>query len=536
MATRLNEADKREQRRRRVASGEPAAPDSGYGIQGRAIPLAEPPPKPIPAAPTSRQRVNSIGEAMWRFFCAVRLAMVLIALIAIATLVGTLIIQMPPELQADPNGQTMWVKGLTPRFGDFTGLMNDLSLFTLFTSWWFKLLLVILTINIVVCTLNRFPKMWRQATQTRMLVGPRFFTHGEYTATLDLPLDLDAAQGQLVAAMQQRHLTVRLATPDANARAVYADRFRYLPLGTYLNHLGIILLFIGAIWGTLLGSNIKIVDFAIPAGSDRAVGYATGLTLHSDGFTEVDYPDGRPADYYSDLVLYENGQRVAAKRIRVNDPLEYKGILFHQAFFGNAVDINVTDDATGQTVYTGSIPLAYRSAMYGPTNPMGSFQRANGQIQVDVVAPAGPGDPSLRPGQIGMAVYRVVDDHELWRDTLSPRQPITKAGLTFTFVRERQFSGIQVVRDPGVSIIFVAAALMLIGIALVFYFPARRLWARIEPCEGGATLHLKGQAPTRAGLDRDMLRITERLAAAGATVAAESEAIAMRRAVLAEMQ
>jgi cytochrome c biogenesis protein len=547
MATRLSGVDKLEERRRRVASGDTTAPaDSGYGIQGRAIPIVEVKLRPPAAtsAPTSRERVNSLGEALWRLFCSVRLAMALIALISIATLVGTLLIQMPPELQGDPASRTMWVNGLTPRFGDFTGLMYDLGLFNLFTSWWFKLLLLILTLNIVVCTLNRFPKMWKQSTRTRMEVGPRFFTHGEYTATLALPVETGAAQQQLAGALKRRGLSVRLSKavdatdaqpPAAKSFAVYADRFRYMPLGTYLNHVGIVLIFIGAIWGTLLGSNIKIVDFAIPEGGDRAVGFDTGLVVHSDGFTEVDYPDGRAADYYSDIVLYENGQQVAQQRIRVNEPLEYKGILFHQAFFGNAADIKVTDDASGQVVYQGSVPLAYRSKMYGPDNPMGSFSLANGEIQVDVVAPAGPGDPTLRPGQLGLAVYRVPDDHELWRDTLSQRGSVSKQGLTFTFLRERQFSGLQVVRDHGVTIIFIATACMLAGIALVFYFPARRLWARVEPGDGGAIIHLKGQAPRRAGLAHDIMRLTDQLKAAGATIREESPAILEQREMFAEM-
>lgn len=547
MATKLTPANKREERRRRVAQGETDTPEnSDYGIQGRAIPVVEKPhkakPAPTPIAASSRERVNSLGEALWRFFCSVRLAMFLIAVILVATLIGTLVIQMPPELQGDAASRQMWLTGLQPRFGDFVGVMDAFSLFTLFTSWWFKLLLIILTLNIIICTLNRFPKVWKQATTTRMQVGPRFFTHGEYTASLTLPADPTQAQQQLVAAMKRRHLTVRLTAPAAEANAansaiaVYADRYRYLPLGTYLNHLGIILIFLGAIWGTLMGNSFKIVDFAVPEGSDRAVGFDTGLTVHSDGFTEVDYPDGRAADYYSDIILYDNGQQVASKRIRVNDPLEYKGILFHQAFFGNAADIKVTDDASGDVVYQGSVPLAYRSAMYGPNNPMGSFSLANGEIQVDVVSASGPGDPTLDPGQIGLAVYRTVDDHELWRDTLSQNKPIDKAGLTFTFTRERQFSGLEVVRDPGVTLIFIATFCMLLGIALVFYLPTRRLWARIEAGEGSTLIHLKGQAPRRAGLDRDLIRLIEHLTSAGATLVAESADLAEQRAVLAEMQ
>jgi cytochrome c biogenesis protein ResB len=63
-------------------------------------------------------------------------------------------------------------------------------------------------------------------------------------------------------------------------------------------------------------------------------------------------------------------------------------------------------------------------------------------------------------------------------------------GYTFEFVRERQFSGLQVVHNPAMNLIWFAAGCMLLGVLAVFNFPLRRVWARAEPGPEGVRLRL----------------------------------------------
>ncbi|MHB8575479.1 MAG: cytochrome c biogenesis protein ResB, partial [Dehalococcoidia bacterium] len=51
----------------------------------------------------------------------------------------------------------------------------------------------------------------------------------------------------------------------------------------------------------------------------------------------------------------------------------------------------------------------------------------------------------------------------------------------YTFAGVRSVTGITVRRDPGSTIIWVATALLLFGLAMTFYLPRRRLWVRITP-------------------------------------------------------
>jgi cytochrome c biogenesis protein ResB len=58
---------------------------------------------------------------------------------------------------------------------------------------------------------------------------------------------------------------------------------------------------------------------------------------------------------------------------------------------------------------------------------------------------------------------------------------VTLNGLNIQFVRERQFTLLQVARNPGIPIFWTAAFLLVGGLGVVFYFPHRRIRGIIAP-------------------------------------------------------
>jgi cytochrome c biogenesis protein len=60
-------------------------------------------------------------------------------------------------------------------------------------------------------------------------------------------------------------------------------------------------------------------------------------------------------------------------------------------------------------------------------------------------------------------------------------------GLTFTFERETQFTGLSVAKDPGVMIVWLGCLLLMGGFVAVFMLPHRRIWARIVSVPAGPT-------------------------------------------------
>ncbi|MBI2724573.1 MAG: cytochrome c biogenesis protein ResB [Chloroflexi bacterium] len=91
--------------------------------------------------------------------------------------------------------------------------------------------------------------------------------------------------------------------------------------------------------------------------------------------------------------------------------------------------------------------------------------------------------------------------------SLAPGQPVRVGAYEYEFVGKRAFAGIVVRRDSGAWFIWGGTAMLLIGLAITFYVPRRRLWIRLD---GGGT-HVASVAEKSGGFERDMRVLARRL-------------------------
>ena len=92
-------------------------------------------------------------NAIWRFFSSVKLTIVLLILLAIVSIFGTLIPQGQEAVEfAGSLGPTML------RF------LSTLQLFDMYNAPWFRLVIAFLALNLIVCSINRFPTAWKRFT------------------------------------------------------------------------------------------------------------------------------------------------------------------------------------------------------------------------------------------------------------------------------------------------------------------------------------------------------------------------------------
>ncbi|MFQ5518991.1 MAG: cytochrome c biogenesis protein ResB, partial [Mariprofundus sp.] len=54
------------------------------------------------------------------------------------------------------------------------------------------------------------------------------------------------------------------------------------------------------------------------------------------------------------------------------------------------------------------------------------------------------------------------------------------------------YTGLQLAKDPGMNIVWVASTLLVIGLCIMFYLPHRKLWLVIRPENGGTHITLAG--------------------------------------------
>ena len=147
-------------------------------------------------------------------------------------------------------------------------------------------------------------------------------------------------------------------------------------------------------------------------------------------------------------------------------------------------------DATGTPVVNEGVPLAWDSP--DGLHRIGSFSLPAQNMVVWVIGTSGPDDPVVKPGQMRLEVYEATGDGNLvTAQTVDQGVAAEVAGLTMTFERETQFTGLSVSKDPGAPLVWLGGLMLFLGVVSVFMFPTRRLWGRlvVRP-DGGAALSL----------------------------------------------
>ena len=255
----------------------------------KALPAVQTPARTTPVSPWL---ANPTGQ-LWHTLTSVRLALILILLIAVATLTGTLLDQVPASVANDPVAYNRWLEGARGRYGIFTDVMARLELLNVFSSIWFRGLIALLVANIVVCTINRWSSIRAQVFRPRVRMNPAYFDRARIGATFSVNL----ATATAAATVRQglRSAGYRSLTEDGESVAMYADRFRFSRLGTFLTHLSLVLLLVGAIMGRAWGWSDN--QFIVAQGATREVPLAKDISVKLEQFQEEWYVEGPPKDF-----------------------------------------------------------------------------------------------------------------------------------------------------------------------------------------------------------------------------------------------
>lgn len=432
---------------------------------------------------------SSFVTSLWKFFSSLKLTIFLLIGLAAVSIIGTVIPQGAPPAE--------YIQTISQAKFD---IYQKLGFFDMYHSWWFVLLLYLLTINLVACTLRRLPHDWKTMT--------------EQTPTLDetreksLPYSHSWKSKQNVGDLKRLAsdlLKDRFAAPQVtkvnDEYHLFAQKGRYSRLGVYILHAGIVVVFIGAIIGSLFGfkGNVWIDEGASVSTVTSRAGapLELGFSVRCDSFSVAYYNTGAPKEFKSILTVTENGKTVIDKRpVIVNSPLTYRGITFYQSSYSPAgapvFHINVRDRKSGAVSHidvaqgeTAQLPNGDTLRALDYTQDISPYiqQLSGPAVRVELLPRAGEARTVLLLKNYsdfdemrgGALVLSIADIDMKWR------------------------TGLQVTKDPGVWIVWLGCILLVGGIFVAFFLSHRRIWVRI----GGGRLVIAGSAGKNQGAFRD---------------------------------
>lgn len=406
---------------------------------------------------------------VWRFFASVRLALFTLLILATTSIIGTLIPQKnPPDFYIENFGQR------TAQF------FQMLDVPDMYNSWWFIGLLLLFSINLIVCTIDRLPNVWQAVVQNNLATDSERLEKMPHRQVFHAPGDA-AALAEIAGTLLAKSGWKAQTENNPTASLLFSQKTAWSRLGVYAVHLSILIIFAGAIIGSLLGFKAGVM---IPEGSATDTVYETGterpislgFTVQCDDFNVSFYPDGTtPKEFRSDLTLLENGNPVITKRpIIVNDPLDYKGITFYQSSYEPMQGFNVViTNKTTKASQSFQIPFGQKISWpeggvdFGVINQE-ARSRMGDVSKLKVWFYDGQGEPST-----------------FWMDN-NAAQTISSPTATYDFQASQVYAtGLQVAKDPGVWTVYVGCTLMLIGLYVAFFLSHRRVWIYIAREEAG---------------------------------------------------
>ncbi|RUM42491.1 MAG: cytochrome c biogenesis protein ResB [Desulfocapsa sp.] len=408
-------------------------------------------------------------------FASVKLALFTLCLLAVTSIIGTII---PQKESFD-----FYVHN----FSESTArIFQVLSIPDMYNSWWFLGLLGLLSVNLIVCSFDRFPGVWRQIQRDNLATD----TNRLSKMRLSEQWSSEKSEQELAAEIKGKLSSSGWRTEQRkrdNALLLFAQKGAMTRTGVYIVHASILFIFIGAIVGELTGfkgsimlpetqSTTSVYEF----GTSKSIDL--GFEVRCNRFDIEFYDTGMPKAYRSSLTVLENNKIIMEKDIVVNDPLTYKGITFYQSSYQGYQDfiLNITDKKSGVSERI-SLPFQqrgsltkYKDTVIGVINAETMGQSVS-RLKVWFKDAQGPA-----------SVFWIPSGEEV---------TVQRADTEFIIGGKQMYAtGLQVAKDPGVWIVYIGCGMMIFGLFVAFFMSHKRIWILLKPEEDAYSVTFAGSS------------------------------------------
>lgn len=454
----------------------------------------------------------SIFKRIWDAFTSVRLTVVVLLTLAATSAVGTFIPQNArPADYVQQYGEALY------------RIFYAFNIFDLYHSWWFQFLLLLLTVNIVVCSIDRLATIW-----TVIFPKTRRFSPTRFERMPDRHSFMRSESPDILKAIYRPVLDGRFrytTESDEDDRIyLFAERGRWTRLGVYIVHFSVILLLIGGLIGSFFGYegfvNIgegETVDTIRLKRTNRPL--KLDFAVRCDSFEVSFYETGAPEEFRSTLTILEEGRPVLTRDIIVNDPLRYRGVSLYQSSYGNLPPESVTLSFT--SVESG---MSYtRKAAIGETVDL---PEGEGTFTIDRFVRNHVFMGMMRLGECLIGTLRPADGEATHEVVLPLHHPefdrmIISRGIrpgnmviSVSDVENRYYTGLQVTRDPGVWVVYIGFLIMIAGFVVAFFFSHQRVAVMVTPEGSGSRVTVSGYAnKNKIGMKNRVERLARQMSA-----------------------
>jgi cytochrome c biogenesis protein len=469
----------------------------------------------------------------WRQLTSMRVALLLLMLLAVAAVPGSVLPQRPQ----DPAAVAEYLAD-SPALGEW---LDRVGAFDVYASVWFSAIYLLLFVSLVGCIVPRTGAHLR-ALRARPPRTPRRFDRFPAQGRLETTSSPADVAATAVAALRGRvrwlprfRVDVR---PEGTGTTVSAERGYLRESGNLVFHLALVGLLVSVGTGQFLHYRGQAIVLEGRGFANAVVGYDTfesgtgfrpstlePFSLTLDSFTSEFDPETLASRYFrADVTVREADGTERQDSIRVNHPLTAGGAKVYLQGNGYAPELTVRD-AAGQVAFAGPVPFLPQDDVYTSRGVVKVPDVSTGE-QIGLVgsllptaeewAPGWwrsvhpqPQDPLLVlavwSGDLGLDegvpqnVYQLDESEmEQVRDAsgevatlyVRPGETVPLPGGLgdVTYEATPRFVALDLRHDPTLPFVLVFALLSLAGLSVSLFTPRRRVWLRAVPGEDGRTV------------------------------------------------
>lgn len=479
--------------------------------------------------PPDSMKIGATGwlRWTWRQLTSMRTALLLLFLLAIASIPGSVLPQRP----VDPARVTQYLAD-NPGLGKF---FDSIGFFDVFSSPWYVAIYLLLVVSLAGCIIPR-TRLHAKAMRAQPPRAPSRlqrlpeFESWETDSTAHAP---QAVLDESAALLRKKRWRVRTEDFDGTSGWVSAEKGYLRETGNLLFHVSLLGLLVGVALGGMFGWRGQALVIEGESFSDTITQYDSftagqqvdsadlppfSFTLNDfrSGFQEGGEQQGAARMFEADVSYRsEPGAESQDKTVLVNDPLVVDGAKAYLVGHGYAPVIQVKD-AQGRVVYDAPTvflpvdgnftsngvvkmpdndPQLALQAIFAPTaalndqqGPHSTFPAANDPA---LFLSAWKGNLGLDNG-VPQSVYKL-NTSELekigikgLREGESWKLPDGSGTVTFTGIK--QYAVFDIAHDPGKLFALIASVLAILGLTLSLFIPRRRVWVKVSERDGQPAL------------------------------------------------
>jgi len=458
----------------------------------------------LPQAPASAEGPSVVTRAL-NLLSSVRFGVILLVLLAAACMVGMLIVQQN-------------VEGFDKYFADLTPaqkfLYGKLGFFDIYHAWYFNGLLLVLSLNIVLASIDRFPSAWTYISRKKLDASAHWLRGQEQSATLRLAGQegREATVAQVAAAFKANRMEARV-TEKRGKWFVFGERGVWNRLGAYAVHVALLTIFTGGFLTAMFNRNGQM-----PLEPGLSSDEIRETVFNVDQLSQVTYqlPFAVECTDVQQKLMRKEGSITSENtldwltRIKIKDPdfgdrealvhlnapYDYRGYRFFQASFiadGKARDINLrVTPAQGGQPQDITIPRNGSAKLADGTRVdfkdfSANFTVGGNSQDADASTYTNPAATLSVTPPGGQPTRAFAFTPEMAERAPFAKQPV--AGYTWRlmdFEKAPKAHVLAVQKDPGSTVVYFGFTLLGLTLFSVFFFSHDRVWAIVEEKGDGA--------------------------------------------------